>query len=109
LKNIQDIYPKLLHKTKIIRDQNFVNLGNSAEVAFSSIIDNYKKAPTRGYVNKLYVGHKLFIKKYIWLCAYGEKNKKRSYLKLPKQIISKTFSSFVSIALTSSHFLSYDP
>ena len=84
MKNIQDIYPKLLHKTKIIRDQNFVNLGNSAEVAFSSIINIYEKAPIRGYANKLYVGHKLFIKKIDMALRLWRKKQKAKLFKTTK-------------------------
>ena len=62
LENIQDIYPELLRKTKIIRDQNFVYLGNSAQVAYTSIIDIHKKAPTKSYAYKVYLKHKLFVK-----------------------------------------------
>ena len=63
LENIQTIYPELLRKTKNIRDQNFVYLGNSTQVAYTSIVDINEKAPKRGYAYKVYLGHKLFVKK----------------------------------------------
>ena len=62
LENIQDIYPELLRKTKIIRDHNFVYLGNSTQAVYISIIDIHKKAPTKSYAYKVYLKHKLFVK-----------------------------------------------
>jgi hypothetical protein len=55
LSNIKSQYSDLLEKAKLIRDNNFIHLGVSAEMAFISILDVHEHAHCRSYLNILYV------------------------------------------------------
>ncbi|WP_347831728.1 hypothetical protein [uncultured Planktomarina sp.] len=61
LKNIDIDYADLLKKTKLIRDMNFVHLGGSSKVAFSSIIDIHQRVRQKSNMNALYVTTMKFI------------------------------------------------
>ena len=51
LNTIEDQYPELLKRVQNIRDSNFVNLGNSAKMAYANILDIYERAPRKSFRN----------------------------------------------------------
>ena len=53
LSNIEEVYPQLLKRVEKIRDRNFVNLGNSAEMTYLRIVDIYERVPKKTITNRI--------------------------------------------------------